>query len=219
MQFWRCRKCPPRHQRAAGAAPGREVEFPEVRCYGKHLLLEMSAENAALGGVTLPAGQSVYRFRLNEEDARVRGEAAFRPGTVWTVGAIVEVRLPAAAVAPGAPVSAASAPWVPTSAPWLPVRIVSFEKCNHKMGAAPWISRPVNCFVLLLTRDGSHGLDLSMLTHLFLADQCEAPEARSFCWLLLAAAGFYWLLLALKARSAAPRPPRMMSLLTRHPAL
>ena len=37
--------------------------------------------------------------------------------------------------------------------------------------ATPWEARSVDCFVLLLTRDGSHGLDLSMLTHIFLADQ------------------------------------------------
>jgi len=36
----------------------------------------------------------------------------------------------------------------------------------------------VDCFVLLLTRDGSHGLDLSMLTHLFLADQCWDPSVE-----------------------------------------
>ena len=36
----------------------------------------------------------------------------------------------------------------------------------------------VDCFVLLLTRDGSHGLDLSMLTHLFLVDQCWDPAVE-----------------------------------------
>ena len=35
------------------------------------------------------------------------------------------------------------------------------------------------CFCLLLTRDGSHGLDLSMLTNLYLADQCWDPAVEA----------------------------------------
>ena len=85
------------------------------------------------------------------------GEASFVPGTVWTVGMAVETRVRSAHGALG---------------PWVGGRLAKFGKCGSRMPSEePWRSRHVDCFVLLLTRDGSHGLDLSMLTHIFLADQ------------------------------------------------
>jgi len=48
----------------------------------------------------------------------------------------------------------------------------SFQKCNAGIPAGVALSeRPVDCFVLLLARDGSHGLDLSMVSHIFLIDK------------------------------------------------
>jgi hypothetical protein len=48
VQYWRCERCPPRAHHAGGreVESGREVEFPEVRCYGKHLVLQVGAEHA-----------------------------------------------------------------------------------------------------------------------------------------------------------------------------
>ena len=58
-------------------------------------------------------------------------------------------------------------------------RLAKFGKCGARMPeTARWAERPADCFVLLLTRDGSHGLDLSCLTHLFLADQIWDPAVE-----------------------------------------
>jgi len=169
VQFWRCQRCPTRHDTmtaagaaaAAGGAGGREVEFPELRCYGKHLTLEVATEHAAPG----IAAAAPFRLVVNEEDVRLPGEAAFVQGTQWTVGQLVETRVPSVTHA--------------TLGPWVPARIRSFSKCGGRMGEQAWCTRKVDCFVLLLTRDGRVGLDLSMLTHLYLADQCWDPAVEA----------------------------------------
>ena len=129
VQYWRCERCPPR----AHHAGGREVEFPEVRCNGKHLVLQVGAEHAPVG-MQLPAGATTFEVCVNEEDARVPGQPTFVAGTVWTVGTIAETRLRA----PNAQHSA------PSLGVWVPGRVVSFQKCGHRLGDRPWSSREVS---------------------------------------------------------------------------
>ena len=157
VRYWRCAQCPTRHDDGARAAGGREVEFPETRCYGRHLVVEISAEHAP-PGMHLADGQASFSVTVSEEDARRVGELGFLQGTVWTVGMPIETRV--------------RSPLTGGFGPWVGGRLSNFRKCGARMpDAAPWEARSVDCFVLLLTRDGSHGLDLSMLTHIFLADQ------------------------------------------------
>ena len=166
VRSWRCLACPPRND-ALGAAPeGREVEFPELRCYGKHLTVQLHETVGSVGGGGIGGGAdgvggeesataapSPRRVLVNEEDVR-----EYTAGVVWSVGQTVQVR-------PRGPDG--------TLGPWRSGTLVKWGKCGAQMGReTPWNSRRSDCFVLLLTRDGSHGLDLSMLTHLFLADQC-----------------------------------------------
>ena len=161
VRFWQCHQCPPRHGSGGG---GREVEYPEVACYGKVLQVDVPIQHAP-PGTALPAGATTFTVTCNEEDVRRPGEHSFVQGTRWTVGGIVELRV-------ASPASGALGPWVAG-------RVAKFGKCGGKMGATlPWSSRPVDCFVLLLTRDGSHGLDLSMLTNLYLADQVWDPAVE-----------------------------------------
>ena len=98
------------------------------------------------------------------EDARRPGEPSFIQGTVWTAGMVVETRVLTTTGQLG---------------PWVSGRLNRFGKCGGKIpDGTPWSARPVDCFVLLLTRDGSHGLDLSALTHIFLADQVWDPAVE-----------------------------------------
>ena len=160
VRHWRCTRCPPRHDRAF--ADGREIEFPETRCYGRHLWVDLAAEHAPSG--TLSEGATSFQVLVNEEDTRRVGELSFVQGTVWSVGMAVEtrVRTPSG-----------------TLGPWVGGRLARFGKCGAKMpDGTPWKMRSVDCFVLLLTRDGSHGLDLSMLTHMYLADQVWDPAVE-----------------------------------------
>ncbi|EOD08255.1 hypothetical protein EMIHUDRAFT_460001 [Emiliania huxleyi CCMP1516] len=164
VRYWRCAQCPMRHDDGARAAGGREVEFPETRCYGRHLVVEISAEHAP-PGMHLADGQASFSVTVSEEDARRVGELGFLQGTVWTVGMPIETRV--------------RSPLTGGFGPWVGGRLSNFRKCGARMpDAAPWEARPVDCFVLLLTRDGSHGLDLSMLTHIFLADQVWDPAVE-----------------------------------------
>jgi len=164
VRYWRCAQCPTRHDDGARAAGGREVEFPETRCYGRHLVVEISAEHAP-PGMHLADGQASFSVTVSEEDARRVGELGFLQGTVWTVGMPIETRV--------------RSPLTGGFGPWVGGRLSNFRKCGARMpDAAPWEARPVDCFVLLLTRDGSHGLDLSMLTHIFLADQVWDPAVE-----------------------------------------
>jgi len=51
-------------------------------------------------------------------------------------------------------------------------RVVSTARCTGKSRKADWLERRgVECFILLLSRDGSTGLDLSMTTHIFIVDK------------------------------------------------
>ena len=113
---------------------GREVEWPEVRCYGKHVTVEV----AAAAGAAAVGGGAARRLVINEEDIR-----EYTPGVRWQVAQWVQVREAA-------------------GAPWQMAQVLQWGKCNARMGAgARWEDRRADCFVLLLTRDGSHGLDLS----------------------------------------------------------
>lgn len=140
------------------------MEFPETRCYGRLLAVELSATHAP-PGMALAEGATHFRVVVNEEDARRPGELSFAQGTVWTVGMAIETRV--------------RSPTTGALGPWVSGRLIKFGKCGAKMPeATPWSERAVDCFVLLLTRDGSHGLDLSMLTHLYLADQIWDPSVE-----------------------------------------
>ena len=87
-----------------------------------------------------------FRVVVNEEDLR-----GYRAGVVWSVGQFVEVRV--------------RSPGTGLLGPWRVGRLAEWRKCGNRMGDdTPWSSRKVDCFVLLLTRDGSHGLDLSMVS-------------------------------------------------------
>ena len=140
VKFWRCHQCPPRHDvpssaaaEAAAGLDGREVEFPEVRCYGKHLSVALRAADAP-PWVSLAEGATEFTTTVNEEDTR-----GFVSGTVWTVGQPVEVRVrhPTSGVLSG----------------WRTGRVGRVSRCGHRMGSVtPWSSRKVDCFVLLLTR-------------------------------------------------------------------
>ncbi|CAK8987546.1 F-box protein At3g54460 [Durusdinium trenchii] len=51
-------------------------------------------------------------------------------------------------------------------------KVVKVRRCTGKARHAEWTHRKnVDCFLLLLSRDGSTGLDLSMTTHIFLVDK------------------------------------------------
>ena len=159
VRFWRCMACPPRLHEASHSKQGREVEWPEARCYGKHVTVELigppvAAGAAAVGGGggEAAAGAARRLVTVNEEDVR-----SYVSGVRWTLGQMVEVR-------------------ERPSAPWVWGRITRWAKCGAKMGeASSWSERKADCFVLLLTRDGSHGLDLSKVTHIFMLDQCWDP--------------------------------------------
>lgn len=161
VRFWRCTKCPVRHELASSKP--REVEFPETRCYGRHLHIDIPSEYAP-NAMALEAGATSFSVLVNEEDARRPGEPSFIQGTVWTAGMAVETRVRTASGLLG---------------PWVTGRLSRFGKCGGKMPEDhPWSARSVDCFVLLLTRDGSHGLDLSALTHIYLADQVWDPAVE-----------------------------------------
>ena len=110
-----------------------------------------------MAGVPLADGLTSLRVTVNEEDARRPGELSFAQGTVWSVGMMLETRI--------------RSPTTGALGSWVVGRLAKFGKCGARMPeTARWAERPADCFVLLLTRDGSHGLALC-LTHLFLADQ------------------------------------------------
>ena len=79
------------------------------------------------------------------------------PGRVWTLGQQVHVRRVGGGLAVG--------------------RLTAIGRCKGRQGGGAVRSRP-GCFVLLLTRDGSHGLDLSMVTNLFLLDKIWDPAVE-----------------------------------------
>ena len=125
VSYWFCDKCPMRQT----GTTRREVEWPELRCYGKHVTVEIPP------GEGMPTRQ---RLVVNEEDVR-----NYIPGVRWHVGQWVQVR-------------------EMEGQPWRHGQVVQFKRCNAKMGhSSTWHVRHADCFVLLLTRDGSHGLDLS----------------------------------------------------------
>lgn len=181
VRTWRCNACPPRGSPAGavGAASAwRDVEWPDQQCTGRHVrvrlelspivLLTAAGADAAAAAAALaaPSAPPVVRpacVKLVEEDVR---EHAI--GVRWAVGQRVHVPLgvlaPAlrqAAVAAGEAVGG-----------WVRGVLEAFTRCNAPMPAGCALSeRRVDCFVLLLARDGSHGLDLSMVTHLFLIDK------------------------------------------------
>ena len=63
--------------------------------------------------------------------------------------------------------------------PWTQGRLTKWGRCGARMPeGSGWSARPCDCFVLLLTRDGSHGLDLSFVTHLFLINEVSDPAKR-----------------------------------------
>jgi len=49
--------------------------------------------------------------------------------------------------------------------------VVDANRCNEKRRKGVWQRENVDCFLLLLSRDGSTGLDLSMVTHVILLDK------------------------------------------------
>ena len=127
VRFWRCAQCPTRHDDGARAAGGREVEFPETRCYGRHLVVEISAEHAP-PGMHLADGQASFSVTVSEEDARRVGELGFLQGTVWTVGMPIETRV--------------RSPLTGGFGPWVGGRLSNFRKCGARMpDAAPWEAR------------------------------------------------------------------------------
>ena len=113
-----------------------------------------------------------YRFvgvRLDDGTSRTVHETAIlehHVGVQWTFQQLVTVHEPGG----GAPVAG---------------RIAEIKRCRGKQlssgvggGAAALREKPIDCFVLLLSRDGSHGLDLSMVTHLFLCDKVVDPAVE-----------------------------------------
>ena len=75
VRHWHCKQCPPRH--TPGYEAGREVEFPETRCYGKQLTIVISAEHAP-NGYPMAEGATSFQVTVNEEDCRRPGEVAWR---------------------------------------------------------------------------------------------------------------------------------------------
>lgn len=124
-----------------------------------------SAPAAAAGAGAAPAPPSVPRpcVVVNEEEAR-----EFAVGVRWDLGQSVHVPLGALPRELQLPALAAGE----AAGGWVRGRLERFTRCGAPMPAGCALSeRPVDCFVLLLARDGSHGLDLSMVSHLFLIDK------------------------------------------------
>lgn len=201
VRTWQCDACPARCRPVAGDADEpaagyggqhadaqaqplanggvpptawRAVEWPETRCYGRHLhvLLEPlpgAPPDAQGGGQDNQVGVG-HKVVVNEEDV-----LEFTPGVRWTVGQ--EVHVPVAAL--NLVVGAQPVAWPAVGPAWLRARLTQFQRCNRRMGpCSPLTERRVDCFVLLLSRDGSHGLDLSMVTNLFLIDKIWDPAVE-----------------------------------------
>ena len=108
---------------------------------------------AAVGGaVAGGAAAAAARVRVYEQELYEH-----MPGRVWTLGQQVHVRRAGGGLAVG--------------------RIDKIARCRGRQGGGAVRSRP-GCFVLLLARDGSHGLDLSMVTNLFLLDKIWDPAVE-----------------------------------------
>jgi hypothetical protein len=199
---WRCEGCPGRcggRAALAGAGGGgdgawRDVEWPETRCPGRvlratpqlsplALALAATAADGAVGAAAAPpaaaahsaaaAPQPARSLEFNEEDAREHAA-----GVRWAVGQPLHV--PVAALPPQLRAAAAATGEVAAGG-WVAARLDSFRRCNAPMPAGCALSeRALDCFILLLARDGSHGLDLPMVSHLFLTDQIwdAAVEAQ-----------------------------------------
>ena len=99
-------------------------------------------------------------FDVNEQ--RVR---EYTPGIQWHFGQQV------AAPMPGQPQNLL---WGAT------VEAGGIKRCRGRYDAAvDALERRGGCFVLLLTRDGSHGLDLSMTSHLYLLEKIWDPAIEA----------------------------------------
>ena len=171
VRFWRCERC------------AAEVECPESRCTSKLLEVRLdpqapagagavggggggggmvgvveggggAAGGGAVGGAVGGAagGAAGSRVRVFEQEL-----FEHMPGRVWTLGQQVHVRRAGGGLAVG--------------------RLTAIGRCKGRQGGGAVRSRP-GCFVLLLARDGSHGLDLSMVTNLFLLDKIWDPAVE-----------------------------------------
>ena len=127
---------------------------------------QCAAENEASEGrcgtkvLTLRFHNGGGVFDVNEQ--RVR---EYAPGIQWHFGQQV------AAPMPGQPQNLL---WGAT------VEAGGIKRCRGRYDAAvDALERRGGCFVLLLTRDGSHGLDLSMTSHLYLLEKIWDPAIEA----------------------------------------
>ena len=53
--------------------------------------------------------------------------------------------------------------------------LLGHSRCGSGLRGEPWCMRSVDTPIMLLCRDGSHGLDLSFVTHIFLLGHVDDP--------------------------------------------
>ena len=93
---------------------------------------------------------------------------------VRCLGPVEGSTLPAPAVPPAADVAAL----LPHGGRLRYGTFVGHTRCKCSLGAAKWETRRVDTPVMLLCADGSHGLDLSFGTHIFLLGRVSDPAIK-----------------------------------------
>ena len=57
--------------------------------------------------------------------------------------------------------------------------VVNYQQCGGRCNISNVRRTPVDCYIMLIDRRGSHGLDLSFVTHIFLLDQLGGDEIEA----------------------------------------
>ena len=56
--------------------------------------------------------------------------------------------------------------------------LIGHTRCKQPLGACKWQRRGVDTPLMLLCADGSHGLDLSFVTHIFMLGRVDDPAIK-----------------------------------------
>jgi hypothetical protein len=123
---------------------GREVEVEEERVYFPTAPVPGAAVAGWLTGWRPWAVSDFYRHDLYNQRVRVQGDARVDGSTLPAVGGGTRE-----------------------------CTLLGYTRCKTSLSGRPLVSRQVDAPVMLLCADGSHGLDLSFVTHIFLLGRVE----------------------------------------------
>jgi hypothetical protein len=144
---------------------------------------EVEEERVQLRDNTSPAGwrpwsvADFYRHHPTSQRVRVHCAGMVNGSTLappWSPE-VAATLAGGAAGAAGAGAGAAAFGFVPS---WREGTLIGHTRCKHPLSGSEWERRKVDTPIMLLCADGSHGLDLSFVTHIFLLGRISDPAIK-----------------------------------------